>query len=101
MHQLGDRRGEAYCVVSEGNLQAYRGTWRAALRLYDEAEETFDELGESRGQAFCASNRGRVLTSLGAYGDALESLGQALKMARKQAAFDLVTLPIPAPQEVN
>lgn len=26
---------------------------------------------------------------------------QALKMARKQAAFDLVTLPIPAPQEVN
>ena len=26
---------------------------------------------------------------------------QALKMARKQAAFDLVTLPIAAPQEVN
>ena len=29
------------------------------------------------------------------------SVRQALKMARKQSAFDLVTLPVPAPQEVN
>lgn len=40
----------------------------------------------------------------GAWEDASDytaGVKQALKMARKQAAFDLVTLPIPAAQEVN
>jgi tetratricopeptide (TPR) repeat protein len=85
MRELGDRRGEAYCIVSEGNLHGYRGSYLDALGLYELAESTFTDLDEMRGVAFCASNRARVLTWLGDYGQALVAVGRALKLARRIA----------------
>lgn len=97
MVRIGDRRGEAYCALSRGNIAAFHGRWLHALERYGEAEAVFAELGESRGIAFCSANRGRVLTLLGRFRDALDALAIALRLARKigeqgQVAFCVFAL---------
>jgi tetratricopeptide (TPR) repeat protein len=77
--EVGDRRGEAYCLHNLGLIHGDRGQFQAALDWFDQAEPIFKELADRQGEAFILLNKGHILREERRYEEALYNLYNCLE----------------------
>ncbi|HEV2361404.1 MAG TPA: hypothetical protein VGS21_06865, partial [Acidimicrobiales bacterium] len=71
---------QAIAASNLGGVQAEQLHWSAAAESHAAAVEAFRELGDQQALAVCLDNLGDALVRLGAYSDARQALGEALRV---------------------
>jgi tetratricopeptide (TPR) repeat protein len=75
---IGDRAGQAACIVGLGDVHIGLHEYTEARDRYEEARTIYAAIGDSRGKAFCIQGLGDVHQKLGQYAEARERYHEAL-----------------------
>jgi DNA-binding SARP family transcriptional activator len=76
----GDRDAVAATLGRLGAVNAWLGSYAAALRDFERALETYASIGNKRGLAVTHTNRTMLLMRLGLFDDALESIARSKEL---------------------
>lgn len=81
--EVGDRRGEAYCLMNLSALNRDRLENEAAIEWLDQASPVFDELNDRQGAAYVLLMKGHILRDQRRYQEAEKVLDISLRAIRK------------------
>src|ERR1022692_330335 len=80
---IEDRRGEANCVASLGNVALRRARYAEAEKLYQQALNLYRQTGDRLGEANCVKSLGDVAHMQASFAEAADSYDEALRIFRQ------------------
>jgi serine/threonine protein kinase/tetratricopeptide (TPR) repeat protein len=81
--KLEDHWGEAYCLVSLGQVAAEQGDYEQAVSYFSTASQLFEKIGSNDGIMVVSTEQGRTLLQQGRVTEAVPLLSKALRLAEE------------------
>ncbi len=81
--EIGDRNGEANCLIGLGNAYGSLGEYQRAIEFHQQSLDISREIGDHNGEANCLIGLGNAYGSLGEYQRAIEFFQQSLNISRE------------------